>query len=140
MEKDTDVPYSILCEPIRLFVGGLPSTVSSTQIGQRFESFGKVIAVELVPEKTGTVTSGNPLHPCRGFAYVQLRPNDDASLRRCISMVNLQFNAFCPSASEIEHYSEPATKVCIFSFITVIMWTCGRAVQWVQMAGRCAAS
>ena len=91
---------SASCEPVRLFVGGLPSSVSSTQVGQRFESFGKVLTVELVPEKTGTTTASSPVHPCRGFAYVQLRPNDDASLRRCISMVSFQANAYCPSARE----------------------------------------
>lgn len=91
---------STSCEPVRLFVGGLPSSVSSTQIGHRFESFGKVLAVELVPEKTDTMTASSPLQPCRGFAYVQLRPNDDASLRRCISMVSFQPDAYCPSARE----------------------------------------
>jgi len=74
-------------EPVRLYVGGLPSTVSSRQVSQRFESFGKVLSVELVPDKRGTLTASVPLQPCRGFAYVGLCPNDEASLRRCISMV-----------------------------------------------------
>ena len=77
-------------EPVRLFVGGLPSTVSHTQISQRFESFGEVHGVEPVPEKEGTVHASRPLQPCRGFAYVLLTPNDEASLRRCISMVCLR--------------------------------------------------
>ena len=74
-------------EQVRLYVGGLPSTASCSQISQRFESFGEVHSVELVPEKVGTVHATYPLQPCRGFAYVQLSPNDEASLRRCISMV-----------------------------------------------------
>ncbi len=76
-------------EPVRLFVGGLPSTVSYSQISQRFESFGEVHGVELVPGKEGMVHASQPLQPCRGFAYVELSPSDEASLRRCISMVCL---------------------------------------------------
>lgn len=75
------------CEPVRLWLSGLPGTVSSSQISQRFESFGKVESVELIPEKIGTASANSPLQPCRGFAYVQLSPRDGASLRRCISMV-----------------------------------------------------
>ena len=75
-------------EPVRLWLSGLPGTVSSSQVGQRFESFGKVESVELIPEKNGTMSASSPLQPCRGFAYVQLSPKDEASLRRCISMVS----------------------------------------------------
>lgn len=76
-------------EPTRLYVGGLPHDITPEQIAQRFQSFGTVQAVQLVPEKRGSVTAGPMLKPCRGFAYVQFVPKDDAALHRCISMVRL---------------------------------------------------
>ena len=78
-----------LTETTRLFVGGLPHDITPEQIAQRFQSFGSVQSVELVPEKEGSVHAGPTLKQCRGFAFVQLRPKDDAVLHRCMSMVRL---------------------------------------------------
>lgn len=78
---------TILTETTRLFVGGLPHDIRPEQIAQRFQSFGTVQSVELVPEKEGSVHAGPTLKQCRGFAFVQLNPKDDAALHRCISMV-----------------------------------------------------
>lgn len=72
---------------VRLYVGGLPHDIRPEQLAQRFQPFGAVHAVELIPEKAGDVSGTHPLKPCRGFAYVQLVPKDDTSLRRCVSMV-----------------------------------------------------
>jgi RNA recognition motif-containing protein len=72
---------------VRLYVGGLPGEVSKEQLAQRFQPFGAVAAVQLVPEKPGTPAASRPSKPCRGFAYVQLVPKDEAALHRCLSMV-----------------------------------------------------
>ena len=73
---------------VRLYVGGLPGDVSPEQVAQRFQPFGTITAVELVPEKAVvTAMPRSALKACRGFAYVQLAPKDAAALHRCISMV-----------------------------------------------------
>ncbi|BDA43982.1 probable nucleolar protein 8 at N-terminal half [Coccomyxa sp. Obi] len=77
-----------LKEETRLYVGGLPHDVSPEQIAQRFQSFGTVQSVELVPEKKGSVYAGPTLKQCRGFAFVQLSPKDETALHRCVSMYN----------------------------------------------------
>lgn len=83
----------IVRQPTRLFVGGLPHDVSSEQIAQRFKPFGTVEGVELAPEKEGSVTAGPILKPCRGFAFLQFTPKDDAALHRCVSMVRSEEHA-----------------------------------------------
>ena len=115
---------------MRLYVGGLPNTVSCSQISQRFESFGEVHGVELVPEKEGTVRASQPLQPCRGFAYVQLNPSDEASLRRCISMV-LPFFLSC-RARLFSIFRAESDVVYAKQLDDVAMPT---AVQWLQVAG-----
>lgn len=76
---------------VRLFVGGLPGDVTPEQLAQRFQPFGSVGEVQLVPEKKlgADVAAGGPPKPCRGFAYVQLAATDEAALRRCLSMVRM---------------------------------------------------
>ena len=74
---------------VRLYVGGLPGEVTSEQLAQRFQPFGSVGAVQLVPAKLGTMPAGSPPNACRGFAYVQLAPKDEAALHRCLSMVSI---------------------------------------------------
>ena len=76
---------------VRLYVGGLPHDVTSEQLAQRFQPFGSVGVVQLVPDKSGTVPAGSPLEPCRGFAYVQLAPKDETALHRCLSMVRMRW-------------------------------------------------
>ena len=112
-------------EQVRLYVGGLPSTVSCTQISQRFESFGKVHGVELVAEKEGTVRASQPLQSCRGFAYVQFSPSDEASLRRCISMV-------WPQSQNLRAHKCPLPVY----MREQLEYECTSAVQWMQVAGR----
>lgn len=107
-------------EPVRLYVGGLPSSVSCSHVGQRFESFGTVISTELVPEKRGTVSASSPLQPCRGFAYVQFIPKDEASLRRCVSMVRLSLVAHSPfnyfwAIGAVMQMLKLLNKVCMHS-------------------------
>lgn len=72
----------------RLYVGGLPADISTADIAQRFKPFGNVVSCELIPAKE--IEAGSHLQGvCRGFAYVQLEENDDAALRRCLSLVSI---------------------------------------------------
>ena len=68
-------------DSIRLFIGGLPSEITSKQLAGRFASFGSLSAVELVPSKH------SPADGCRGFAYVDFTQIDDQALHRCLSLV-----------------------------------------------------
>jgi hypothetical protein len=101
-------------DEVRLFVGGLPGDVTEPLLSSRFTPFGHVVACEIVapkqsvvmmaqaaglqpaqPRLSGPSTStdaapGSPELSCRGFAYVQLKPKDDASVGRCLSLVRRQ--------------------------------------------------
>lgn len=68
----------------RLYIGGLPADITSTQLAGRFASFGSLSAVDLVPRKYGSADA------CRGFAYVDFIPKDDQALHRCVSLVRLE--------------------------------------------------
>ncbi|GLC46791.1 hypothetical protein PLESTB_001941800 [Pleodorina starrii] len=78
---------------VRLFVGGLPRDISAADLRSRFSPFGKVEAIEIVPQKqeeaSVTITpSGGATATCRGFAYVELEPKDDISVHKCLSVYN----------------------------------------------------
>jgi hypothetical protein len=71
---------------VRLYVGGLPPDVSAEQLAQRFAPFGRVEGADLaLPQAAGAGAAPQP--GCRGFGYVELEPQDDAALRRCLSTV-----------------------------------------------------
>ena len=96
---------------VRLCVGGLDAEVTSELLSARFASFGAVSACEIVARKSNDVSEPR-LAPrlasarrqsataaaaaeavaaqegCRGFAYVELEPKDDAALQRCLSTVS----------------------------------------------------
>ena len=67
---------------VRLFVGGLPADITIKQLEARFAPFGTLSRVELIPSKLPKGPSA-----CRGFAYVDFRPEDDQALHRCLSLV-----------------------------------------------------
>ena len=70
---------------VRLYVGGLGSTVKPEELQRRFEQFGRVECVEVVKKKFHEdVTVGD----CRGFAYINLKVFRDADIERCISTLN----------------------------------------------------
>lgn len=68
---------------VRLYVGGLPSEIAAKDVIGRFAPFGSVGGCELV------ATKGLDAAPrvCRGFAYVDMQPKDEISLKRCLSLV-----------------------------------------------------
>ena len=69
---------------MRLYVGGLPPDITPLDVEGRFKPFGAVASCELVPSKGPGADPG----ACRGFAYVEFQPKDDASLARCLSLVS----------------------------------------------------
>lgn len=70
----------------RLYVGGLPESVTEESIKARFNTFGHVVSVELPAVKVlGGEAAEARSH--RGFGYVELVPSDDAAVRRCIGAV-----------------------------------------------------
>jgi RNA recognition motif-containing protein len=67
----------------RIYVGGLTATVSEADVKGRFQPFGDVIACELAKSKVGDPSL------CRGFAYVNFIPKDQAALSRVFSLVSI---------------------------------------------------
>lgn len=68
-------------------MGGLPPEINEEVLSGRFKPFGEVTSCEIIPVK-GPQSSQQLQGACRGFAYVNLEPKDDASLSRCLSMYN----------------------------------------------------
>jgi len=54
----------------RLFVGGLPYTVTSSQLEEMFSKFGKVVSCEVITDKY----SGRS----KGFAFVEMEKDKEA--------------------------------------------------------------
>ncbi|GIL66106.1 hypothetical protein Vafri_19715 [Volvox africanus] len=80
---------------VRLFLGGLPHDISAADLRSRFSPFGKVEAIEIIPPKDQTTTAVAQTsfqtlsgEKCRGFAYVELDPKDEASVHKCLSVYN----------------------------------------------------
>ncbi|GIM07483.1 hypothetical protein Vretimale_11605 [Volvox reticuliferus] len=81
---------------VRLFLGGLPHDISAADLRSRFNPFGKVESIDIIPPKdnqittaavpTSTQTSNGPT--CRGFAYIELDPKDEVSIHKCLSVYN----------------------------------------------------
>lgn len=71
----------------RLYVGGLPEGVTEESIKARFNTFGRVLSVEL-PAARVLEGEGAEARSHRGFGYVELVPADDAAVRRCIGAVS----------------------------------------------------
>lgn len=69
---------------VRLFVGGLPQGVTADDLRQRFRPFGEVQECVIAPPK---VYGPDAVFP-RSFGHVELLPQDEAALRRCISAYN----------------------------------------------------
>ncbi|KIY91869.1 hypothetical protein MNEG_16095, partial [Monoraphidium neglectum] len=67
---------------MRLFVGGLPPDITKRDVEGRFAPFGAVAGCDIVPSKGLGASPGE----CRGFAYVDFEPKDNASLARCLSL------------------------------------------------------
>jgi hypothetical protein len=68
---------------VRLYVGGLPTNIAATEVAARFASFGVVGTCDIMPAKGLDAAPGVG----RGFAYVEFAPKDEASLKRCLSLV-----------------------------------------------------
>ena len=71
---------------VRLFVGGLAEDITSEELSQRFCPFGVVENCEVISPKENDTFRG-PTAQCRGFGYLTLEPKDEASLRKCLSVV-----------------------------------------------------
>ena len=71
---------------VRLFVGGLAEDITSQELSQPFCHFGVVENCEVIPPKENDTFRGCTAH-CRGFGYLDLEPKDEASLRKCLSVV-----------------------------------------------------
>lgn len=104
-------PACLLFSPmVRLYVGGIDAEVTPELLSGRFASFGTVAECEIIRRKRNDVSqprlapqlsSARRPSPgmaaaaeaaaretgCRGFAYVELEPKDDAALHRCLSTV-----------------------------------------------------
>ena len=100
-----------MAEPIRLFVGGIPASISTGDISTRFETFGEVAGVERAPVKLHQSPSGTNPNDCRGFAYVDLVPASDASVTKCCTAVRGIIHA--QTASD---HSPPRNHVKTFLF------------------------
>lgn len=85
---------------VRLYVGGLPLHVEEKDLAARFQPFGNVLSIELLPLKKGRLPNVSPqellqasrqlpAEGCfRGIAYVDLEPKDTAALQKCIKLYN----------------------------------------------------
>jgi RNA recognition motif. (a.k.a. RRM, RBD, or RNP domain) len=67
----------------RIYIGGLDPEVATADVVGRFAPFGAVAGCELVPAKAGAAPGGS----CRGFAYVDFIPHNEAALARVFSLV-----------------------------------------------------
>ena len=67
-----------LTEAVRVFVAGLPSDVTDSELSRRFASFGEVVGCDIIQDKHA--------EGCRGFAYVQMKTSEE-KLKKCISVV-----------------------------------------------------
>lgn len=73
---------------IRIFVSGLPPGVTAAELGARFTPFGEVTDCILAQPKVYQAPDGSLAVFPRDFGHVELRPKDDAALRKCISAYN----------------------------------------------------
>ena len=79
--------------PVRLFISGLapPSSGLPAALEERFSSFGRVTGVTVPPPTAAQrALAGEGDDPTRGFAYVDLVPKDDASVRRAVAAVRFE--------------------------------------------------
>ena len=83
--------------PVRLYVSGLapPAANLPTALAERFSSFGTVVGVTVPPPTDaqkgladGDAAASPPPDPVRGFAYVDLAPKDEGSVRRAVAAVS----------------------------------------------------
>lgn len=73
----------------RIFLGGLPPDVTRDDLAQRFQSFGKVIECEIIPDKLYNVVLTNKTEIFkRNFGYVSIEPKDENSLKRALQVYN----------------------------------------------------
>ena len=86
-ELPQDCPPLLHGVMVRLFVGGLAEDVTSEQLAQRFQFFGRVSSCDVLQPKANN-TNIPPTSSCRGFGYVQLEIEDDAALRKCLTAVS----------------------------------------------------
>ena len=78
-----DPPISHRC---RLYVGGLAPKVEADDLLGCFKPFGSVIAVDVPAAKSHQVPVDGAAN--RGFAFVEIEPNSEKSLRQCVSVVS----------------------------------------------------
>ena len=80
----------LLLSMVRLFVGGLAENVTPTELGGRFQPFGRVDnCIVVAPKDNDTIK--NPRSTCRGFGFLDLEPANDAALRKCLGVVRYQW-------------------------------------------------
>ena len=76
--------FSFMTE--RIYVGGLPPDITIADLEGRFTPFGRVSGCEFHTKGI----AGADAAPVVVFAYVDLESKDDASLRKCITVVRTE--------------------------------------------------
>lgn len=74
----------------RLFIGGLPPSVTPEDLAQRFTSFGDVQSAEVAPDKAYPPPrpGAEPMRFPRNFGFVSLVPKDEKSVERAVNAYN----------------------------------------------------
>ena len=74
----------------RIYVGGLPEGITDAELKQRFQSFGDVQSVEIVPDKMypSLRPGAADLVFSRNFGFVSLVPKDEKTLQRALGVYN----------------------------------------------------
>ncbi len=120
----------------RIYIGGLDPEVATTDVVGRFAPFGAVAGCELVPAKAGAAPGGS----CRGFAYVDFIPHNEAALARVFSLVRAAWRLALRRARPIlcvvipgplrpTALCTPLTPQCCCGTLL-----CAGAVQWLRVA------
>ena len=64
----------------KLYLGGLATNTSTSDIEAKFEAFGKVVAIDL---------RRNAVGESKGFCYITFEPNSDKSLAQSFTLAHL---------------------------------------------------
>ena len=83
---------------VRLFVGGVAAGTTAAEVAQRFEPFGAVSSVDLVPAKR----LGGGRDPHLYTAFLNVAPHSTTDVQRCISLVCFA----CSSADRQPHCTQ----------------------------------
>jgi RNA recognition motif-containing protein len=75
---------------VRLYIGGLPPSLTPEDLAQRFKSFGDVKSAEVAPDKVypSPRPGAKPMRFPRNFGFVSIVPKDEKSLERAMAAYN----------------------------------------------------